>query len=280
MNINLNENLNETIRRGNPADFRVSLRAIAYQGDTLGWCGTPDRYAVVRNDNDMALSIVSDRYTVVEHQDILDAVQSAIFNLGMNRVPSGVFVDRGGARMRALYKFPYLSRVICRAQSDAICPCIKIENTYDGSSRVSVHIGAFRFVCTNLAVGGGGVFAGGFMSIHVGKIDVKEVGQQLQNYLSGFEQIVETYRRWFNQSLLFWDDLAGCDTLSLSLDAVPKKHKEAIIKRVPTKATVYDAFNAATDYATHQCRTARVAFELLSRINSGFQKTFPEASRL
>jgi hypothetical protein len=118
------------------------------------------------------------------------------------------------------------------------------------------------------------------MSIHVGKIDVKEVGQQLQNYLSGFEQIVETYRRWFNQSLLFWDDLAGCDTLSLSLDAVPKKHKEAIIKRVPTKATVYDAFNAATDYATHQCRTARVAFELLSRINSGFQKTFPEASRL
>jgi hypothetical protein len=275
MNINLNEHLNEMIRRGNPADFRVTLRPIAYQSDTLGWCSVPDRFAVVRNDNDMALSIVSDRYTVVEHQDILDAVQLAIFNLGMARVPSGVFVDKGGARMRALYKFPDLARVINRAQSDAICPCIKIENTYDGSSRVSVHIGAFRLVCTNLAVGGGGVFAGGFMSIHVGKIDVKEVGQQLQNYLSGFEQIVETYRRWLNQTLLSWDYLASENTLNLALDAVPKKHKEAIIKRVPERATVYDAFNAATDYATHLCRTACVAFELLSRINSGFQKTFP-----
>ena len=40
--------------------------------------------------------------------------------------------------------------------SDQICPCLKLENSYDGTSKVTVHIGAFRFVCMNLAVGGGG----------------------------------------------------------------------------------------------------------------------------
>ena len=37
---------------------------------------------------------------------------------------------------------------------DEICPCLQVRNTYDGSARIAVHIGAFRFVCTNLAVGG------------------------------------------------------------------------------------------------------------------------------
>ena len=35
---------------------------------------------------------------------------------------------------------------------------------------------------------------------------------------------------------------------------------------------------AATDYATHQARSYRTAFNLLERINRGFQEAFPVAA--
>jgi hypothetical protein len=38
--------------------------------------------------------------------------------------------------------------------------------------------------------------------------------------------------------------------------------------------SVYAAYNAATDYATHQMRSARAAFQLLEEINVAFQSSF------
>ena len=130
---------------------------------------------VVRPDTNEPLAVVSDRYTLVPHQRILDLVSEAIAQLEVGPVPRGVFVDRNGARMRALFKFPALPQSI--VNGDGICPCVKVQNTYDGTSRIAVHIGAFRFVCTNLAVGGGGAFAGGFMAVHAGEIPLEDVAK-------------------------------------------------------------------------------------------------------
>jgi hypothetical protein len=38
--------------------------------------------------------------------------------------------------------------------------------------------------------------------------------------------------------------------------------------------TVFEAYNEATDFAMHRMRSARTAFELLARINEGFQEVF------
>ncbi len=103
--------------------------------------------------------------------------------------------------MRALFKFPALTQPVLKFGRDEICPCIKIQNTYGATSKIMVHIGAFRFVCTNLAVGGGGVFADGFMSIHSGEIPIEKIAQQLESYLANFGSIVETYRAWEDQDI-------------------------------------------------------------------------------
>jgi hypothetical protein len=49
-------------------------------------------------------------------------------------------------------------------------------------------------------VGGGGVFAGGFVSVHAGDIPLDEVTEQPRTYLSGFDQIVALYRAWREQA--------------------------------------------------------------------------------
>jgi hypothetical protein len=228
----------------------------------------PGRLAVVREDTSKTIAIVSNRYSLVPHQRILDTIERAIESLDVGPVPRGIYVDRQGARMRALFKFPALSKPV--QDGNDICPCLKLENTYDGTSRIAIHIGAFRFVCTNLAVGGGGMFAGGFVSIHAGEIPIEKVGEQLTCYLNFFEMIVELYR--------FWAELpTRQEELVPIFQGLPKRHLDQIFYNMAAEncATVYKTYNVATRYATHQMRSYRTAFDLLERINSGFQKVFP-----
>jgi hypothetical protein len=261
--------LNETIEQGHPADFPTALRPLYYHASD-SFHSVPARVAIVREDTQEVISVVSNRYTFVPHQRILDLVEQAIKPLDVGPVPRGIYVDRHGARMRALFKFPALTQPVL--DGDEICPCLKIQNTYDGTSRIAIHIGAFRFVCTNLAVGGGGVFAGGFMSVHAGEIPIEKVAEQLSSYLVEFGKIVEVYREWVDR----WLELGS---LAKALEGVSRRHEDGIRKVfAPNKPTVYAAYNAATYYATHETRSYRTAFDLLERINRGFQKTFPPAS--
>ena len=265
--VDLASHLNHTVVHGHPADFPVTLVPVTCDSGGARRA-IPHRLAVVREDTGQPLAVVSDRYTLVPHQTILDAVDASLTTLDVGPVPRGIYVDRGGARLRAVYKFPALTQAIARG--DEVCPCLQVRNTYDGTSRIGLHIGAFRFVCTNLAVGGGGVFAGGFMAVHAGEIPIEAVAEELASYLRGFDTIADLYRAWQDMPVsteildrLHVDDFAG----------QPDGLREAWLTARPT--TVYAAYNAATDFASHRMRSATVAFRLLERLNRVFQEHFP-----
>jgi hypothetical protein len=262
--IDLSAHINEDVEQGNPANFPITLRPV-YTHGTEGFEEVPKRFAVVRADTGQAISIVSTRYTLVEHTQLLGAVQQATNGLDVGPVPRGIYVDRGGARMRALFKFPALAAPV--RGTDSICPCIKLENTYDGTSRITAQIGSFRFVCTNLAVGGGGVFAGGFMSTHAGEIQIEQLTDQLGHYLANFSGIVATYRRWSEEPL-------SQEYFGETLQELPLRAREAIAARAAGAVSVFEGYNAATYHATHGMRSARSAFDLLARINHLFQQRY------
>ncbi len=258
--VDLASHINQTVERGHPADFPVMLQPVFVRKND-GYEPVPRRLAVVRTDTGQGLAVVSDRYSLIPHQQILDLLGQATTQLDVGPVPRGVFVDRNGARMRALFKFPALAQPV--NSGDEICPCVKVQNTYDGTSRIAVHIGAFRFVCTNLAVGGGGAFAGGFMAVHAGEIPIEEIAGQLQSYLTGFDRIVELYRSW---AIRTWTETMA--------DQITERLPKRLAKHIQGRAlrTVFDSYNAATWYATHEMRSYRMAFELLERINRTFQQ--------
>lgn len=264
--VDLNSHLNANVTRGNPADFAVTLQPV-YCGED-GSKPIPSRRAVVREDTGQAIAVVSDRYALVPHKRVLDVIEHAIEPLDVGTVPRGIYIDRHGARMRALYKFPTLARPIFG--NDDICPCLQIRNTYDSSARISVHIGAFRFVCTNLAVGGGGAFAGGFVSIHTGEIPIEKMADQLTSYLTRFDRIVETYRKWsgVRPERELFEPLIR-QVLSGRFDDL----RDEMLGAIPP--SVFEAYNRLTHHATHSMRSARTAFEMLERVNHGFQKTYP-----
>lgn len=265
--VDLSSHINQTVIRGHPADFPTGIRPISYVDLDGSPREIPNRMVVVREDTGETLAVVSDRYAFVPHQQLLDVMENAAASLDCGPVPKGIYVDRKGARMRAIFKFPGLSQELERG--DEICPCVQVANTYDGTSRIHVSIGAFRFVCTNLAVGGGGIFAGGFMAVHAGEIPVDQVGDQLADYLGRFASVIEVYQSWMKMRL-------DPEKLLPALKGVAERHRRRIWEGVTTPSpSVFEAYNAATAYATHHTRSFRLAFTLLERINQGFQKAFP-----
>ncbi len=265
--VDLNDHLNANVTRGNPADFRVSLQPVYCDGPD-GHQVIPIRRAIVREDTGQAIAVVSNRYVMVPHARILEVIEQAIEPLDVGPVPRGIYVDRHGARMRAVFKFPSLASPVMG--HDTICPCLQIRNTYDGSSRIAVHIGAFRFVCTNLAVGGGGAFAGGFVSIHAGEIPIEMMAGQLADYLTRFDPIVQLYRQWSAQR----STRDGIESiLKQSLQGRFDGLREEMLWT--TLTTVFDAYNRMTHYATHSMRSAKTAFDMLERVNASFQRVFP-----
>lgn len=265
--VDLNTHINQTVVRGNPADFPVTLQPVFLDGPD-GPQSICTRRAIVRGDTGEAIAVVSDRYKVVPHTRILDLVEQAIRPLDLGPVPRGIYVDRRGARMQAVFKFPSLAKAI--VGEDEICPCLQVRNTYDGTARIAVHIGAFRFVCTNLAVGGGGVFAGGFMSVHAGDIPIETMANQLADYLTAFDRIVNLYRQWHGQTV---DRATLGSVLDDALNARFRQLRNDVLDATPMSAL--SAYNRLTDFATHRMRSARTAFELLEAINQAFQKALP-----
>ena len=144
---------------------------------------------------------------------------------------------------------------------------VKTPGGSDTMHHTSQSLRSFRFVCTNLAVGGGGVFAGGFMSIHAGEIPVDQITAQLGDYLRRFEQIVGVYRHWHDQPL-------DHERFATAMELVPVRARRRIVERAADATTVFAAYNAATWHATHGMRSARSAFDLLALINARFQQFF------
>lgn len=269
--IDLASHLNADVVRGNPADFPVVLRPL-YHGERDDPQAIDSRKAIVREDTGQAIAVVSNRYVLVPHTRILDIVEKAIQPLDVGPVPRGIYVDSQGARMRDIFKFPALSQKV--AGDDDICPCLQVRNTYDGTARIALHIGAFRFVCTNLSVGGGGAFAGGFLSIHTGEIPIEKMAEELTSYLSRFASIVELYRAW-----------SGIRPEPEQLEAILRRVlrgrfeelRESMLSRTPV--TAFEAYNTLTFHATHKMRSARTAFDMLERVNDAFQRSFPAGNR-
>jgi hypothetical protein len=189
----------------------------------------PGRVTLVDSLSRVPVSVVSRKYTIVQHSDLVDAVDKAVNKLGLQNSPTSVYIDSG----------------------------------------------SWTFVCTNLCIGGGGVFAGGFVSAHRGEIPLGDLQTQLEKYLGGFGKIMELYRAWHEME-------TGHEKLKEeTLKPFAERHVERIFNKLGThhlKYNVLDAYNACTDYATHEMRSAALALRTMEQLNNAFQENYPVAS--
>lgn len=262
--IDLNDHLNRNRLSGQAPHVR--LAEIRLDEGAL----VPFARAVVNTDTGEPISLVGKDYQLVTHNRLLETVETAIHSLVMRDedVSRGIFFTKRGAKMRALFKFPRIQRNV--TERDTLCPVVRITNSYDTTTRISIEIGAFRFVCTNFAIGGAGAFHAGFNAIHQGEIDIAQVQSRIESFLDRFDQLIETYRRWIDTPWLPED----ATILAAHLGPIGQGHLE----RIPALADPssiqnrFRGYNDFTYYGTHRMRTANAAFRFLDATNQAFQR--------
>lgn len=267
--VDLNSHLNQTKLVGSPADFALKFTNALYTNPLTGIVqSVPGRKVITRADTGLALSVVSDRYALVPHMEVLETIERAFAGLAVGPVPRGIYMERGGAKMRAIYKFPALERSLkvnaLDRTTDLLCPVIKVTNSLDGTSKISIEIGCFSFVCTNFAVGGSGVFAGGFLAVHSGTISMDAVGDQLRGFLTGFDRILDLLAHWSQMGLTEGQH-------KQALAKLPPRYADRLLDMRSSHSSVFDVYNDATNLCTHQLRSAPRALLLLAEVNRGFQ---------
>src|SRR5438552_1526832 len=147
--VDLNSHVNATHLVGNPADFPLTFAPAMYNNPVTGQIEEmPNRQIVAHADTGRALSVVSDRYALVAHTTVLEVIGAAIGGLDVGPVPRGIYMSGGGAKMRAIYKFPALERTLnvnaLDRREDRLCPLIKVTNSLDGTSKISFEVGCFQ----------------------------------------------------------------------------------------------------------------------------------------
>lgn len=217
--------------------------------------------AVLANGNPIA--VVSQKYTLVEHRDVFRSIRQAVAGLNIGQTRHGIYHTRDFRHVRALYKFPDLTEQM--PDGKALCPVVRVTNSVDASTRIRIEIGAFRFVCTNFAIGGGGVFTGGFAAIHRGTIDIERAAEQIRGTLGNFGRLAETMRQWHEQPV-------PKITAKEISDRWGERHAKRIALRFQGTSDKLEGYNLLTQYGSHEMRSAERAFEFLAWTNAKFQE--------
>lgn len=103
------------------------------------------RKAIVREDTGDVLSVVSSRYSILEHKHVLNGVREA---LGGTDYKENIQLGSNGRNFLLTVDFP-MERSIEVQKGDIIALRIMARNSYDGTSAFQLMLGAVRLVCTN-----------------------------------------------------------------------------------------------------------------------------------
>ena len=125
-------------------DFNVASEQLLRQDGSK----TPI-FANVRTDTNEILGTSTERYGVVQNEDLLGRAESAFNSRGIN-YERNVYATDNGAKMRAVYDLTGAQFQTKVPQvGDIMGYRLTVQNSFDRTLRVSFALGLMRLVCTN-----------------------------------------------------------------------------------------------------------------------------------
>ncbi len=100
-----------------------------------------------RTDNGVIIGVTSDRYGIVQNADFTTAIETGFREIGLSFSKRDAVVTRWGARSHIEYEFNTRTAVV--AKGDTVALRIIARNSFDGTSKSSISVGAVRLVCLN-----------------------------------------------------------------------------------------------------------------------------------
>lgn len=156
------------------------------------------------------VGIVSKKYVLVQHTQIVDALANACARLTNvpDTLPWELTITEYGSRMALRVIFPPRYEF---DPGDGHPLALRLEcvNSVDGSTRFQIHFGWFRFVCSNGLVLGKALSM--IDSFHAGGLDLSSTFEVIQAGLRRVDEDVALLRKWVRipvptSSLIDWVD--------------------------------------------------------------------------
>lgn len=206
-----------------------------------------NRQAVVRTDSNVAIGVVSKKYALVPHAEVVEGFREALKG---HKVNESIRTTHNGARMHLELMLPDVRVDI--GGGDEVALRLVVENSYDGSHKLQIIFGALRLVCSN-----GMVIGRKFLSLnrrHIGTVgvDVEMVRKQVEMLTELFKKELPTMKE-MNTTRLVPAPAEFFDPKTLHIPAYLTKI--AAKNYVDAKGkTVWDAYNATTAAITHSMK--------------------------
>jgi hypothetical protein len=233
-------------------DFPVELHPISTEP---GGFIVPNRLAVVRTDTMRPIGVVSNKYALLPHADVVDAMRDTLKG---QETEETIALRRNGARMYLQITLP---KITLKVEGDEVAMRLVVANSCDRSRKVTIAFGAYRLVCAN-----GMIIGQRYISVsrrHIGEvaIEVEQIRKQMTMLTQQFEETAPIIKRMATKLLpsskKFFDPNALHIPTYLTAIARQEFKKEK-------DGTVWDAYNALTFAITHKMRKANP--ELATRL--------------
>lgn len=225
--------------------FEVEKQSVITQGGAI----VPKKQAVVRTDTNEVLSIVSNRYKLVNHEDAYVRAMTAIAasTLDTNGMTESIDYSYGGARMIAKIKFP--EHRVTIQNDDEVDLQLNIHNSYDGSKPFTIDVGGYRLICSN-----GMIIGQTFSKIsrrHTKGLDIDYYINQIQGMTEGFTEQVEVWKDEVNVKLTTNNVIDFLDHIDLAEKDKKYIGNQYLTERHSLGDTKWALNNAITHWSTH-----------------------------
>lgn len=206
--------------------------------------------AVIREDTDQLLAVHKGMYRLVKNDEIFQDFEACVGGSEIDM--RGVIVTDAmayyGGRVIRDYRFP--AHRVDIGEDDEVDLRLRVQNSYDGSCRFSVIMGAFRLLCSN------GLVIGDTMveskAKHTSGLNIDKVRRELQEAIDTFIQQGQIWTVWKDTPC----PNAIAENVIGAIPHVSDKSKEVIMSYFTRDAandgnTIWTLYNAMTYWSTH-----------------------------
>jgi len=222
-------------------EFPVLEKPVYVDGQVL-----KDYKAIVRDDNNKPLAVVSQDYKLIPHKDVVETTTMLLdAKIGRGNYKANHVLTQDGARLFSEYKF---SENVEIRDCDFVQPGVRVTNSYDGSIRIFVELIGMRQVCSN------GLTIPGWVTKakrkHMGEIDIEGLEPLIGGALDQLEVYYDVMREAAKTPVAYKEAEELIEGNKLG-----KKYKELALVNLNEQKldqlTMWDVYNALTYATTH-----------------------------
>lgn len=234
-----------------------SLKGDPYLDDNIT-LSIPDRKAIYRSDTNQVLGLLSDKYKILPHSQVVETTFNSLDKEKIEYQPKNIELLNNGGKLFLHLLLPEVYRV--GELGDDIQMEIIISNSYDGSTSFGIELGGYRLVCSN-----------GMRAWH------KDIAVTKKHYISEPQQFIQQF---FMRLTQFKDEVIpffnSCAELGIKKSegielisnlAIAKKYQREAAKEWMNESekSLWALYNVLTYVATHKVRSYMISRDLQLR---------------